>query len=306
MNTLTEILKIALRHTPPPASYPPVPSETAIPGVSIFRVDAPPAPIPGVYEPLYGLVLSGRKRVQLGQTVHELGPGDGFLVTVDQPVIGTILEAGPGSPYATFALKLDLTALAAIELDSEVAAFSTPDSGLGFRIDAASHRTMDACLRLAQLLDEPGDIRVLAPLVQRELLYRLMTGPLGAPLRAILRTEDPMNRVAGAVAWLRNNFRREFQANEVARAARMSVSTLNRRFRLVTSMSPLEFQKHLRLQEARRLLMTDAADVAAVGRAVGYSNSSQFSREYRRLFGEPPGRDAARLRSRSDDAAREF
>lgn len=269
--------------------------ETAIPRVSLLRVDAPPAPVPGVYEPLYGLVLSGRKRVQFGGSVLELRPGDGFLVTVAQPVIGTILEAGPDCPYLTLTLKLDLAALASIELATEPG--PAPDSGAGFRISPASPDTLDAVARLARMLDRPADIPVLAPLVERELLYRLMTGPLGAPLRAILRSDDPMHRIAGAVVWLREHFREEYRAEQLAKAARMSISTLNRHFRAVTSMSPLEYQKHLRLQDARSRLLADGSDVGAVGRAVGYSNPSQFSREYRRLFGTSPGRDAARLRS---------
>ncbi|MFN3243834.1 MAG: AraC family transcriptional regulator N-terminal domain-containing protein [Planctomycetota bacterium] len=287
--SLAQIADIARRHSEPGVQ------DTLVPRLRLFRADEPSVPTPNVYDPMYCLVVAGSKRGYLGGETVEYRTGDSLLVTVDLPVVGQILEAAPERPYLAMSLMLDRPTLAAVLLECEAAARGG-DERCGFRVGRASLDVVDAALRLVRLLDRPEDIAVLAPLIERELLYRLLTSPAGVALREIARGDSRVAQVTRAVTWLRDHHASEYNANELAQRAHMSVSSLNRHFRAMTGMSPLEFQKHVRLLEARRLLLVSATDVGGVGRAVGYGSVSQFSREYRRLFGEPPGRDAQQLR----------
>lgn len=293
LHALSEMSEIAARH----ATAAPHVQTLPVPRLGLFCADKPTVPTPTIYEPMLCLVISGRKRGFVGRETIEYNTGDALLVTVDLPIVGEVIEADPSAPYLSLVLELNRPTLASILLECEADVDGDRERMDGFRIGRASPEVLDAALRLLRLLDRPQDIPVLAPLTERELLYRLMTGPTGNALRQIARADSRMSQVTRAVSWLRQNYTHDYSANELAEIASMSVASLNRHFRSVTAMSPLEYQKRIRLQEARRLLYTSQADVAGVGYAVGYGSASQFTREYRRLFGESPGRDAERLRS---------
>ena len=268
-----------------------------VPRLSIFRADRPTTRTPGIYHPLFCLVVSGRKQVFFGEKTSEYGPGDCFLVTVNLPVVGTILKALPENPYLALCLDLQHTTLAKIAIRATVVSNTTQGSDQGFLAGTATTEVIDAAFRLAQLLDNVQHIDFLAPLYEQELLYRLYIGPWGQSLRAASQANSRLSQVGRAIAWLHEHYATNYTANELARIAGMSVSTMNRHFREITAMSPLEYQKCIRLQEARRLLASQVTDVSGTGYAVGYSSPSQFNREYSRLFGKPPGRHASRMRS---------
>ena len=269
---------------------------TAVPRLHLYRADEPSVPTANVYEPMLCVVVAGRKRVFVGDETVEYGTGDAFLIRVDLPVVGTIIDAQPDRPYLAVAIELHRPTLASIVLECESTPPPVDHDECGMRVFKSTPELLDVACRFVSLLDTPQDVPVLAPLVERELLYRLLTGPWGASARDIVRANSRVSQVSRAVAWLREHYAREYQASVLADVAGISVSSLNRHFRAVTAMSPLAYQKRMRLQEARRLLLTGKEDVSGVGYAVGYRSIPQFTREYRRLFGEPPGRDAERLR----------
>ena len=256
---------------------------TVVPSLNVFRADQSTARTPGIYEPLFCLVVSGHKEVFLGGRTYKFGSGDCFLITLNLPVIGTISRASPKNPYIALCFNLRPTSL----VESE----GTHDA---FQMGQTSAEITEAALRLARLLDHPEHIEVLAPLYERELLYRLYMGPWGPALRDVTQTHSRLSQIAKAIAWLHEHYAAEYSASVLAGIAGMSVSSMNRHFRQVTALSPLEYQKRIRLQEARRLLITRSTDVAGAGYVVGYSSATQFNREYRRLFGLPPGRDTGR------------
>lgn len=296
---LTEHAELCARHSRPIAGR----QLTAVPRLQVFRADQPSEPTPSVYEPMFCLVVQGKKRGFIRGEVAEYRAGDGLLVTVDLPIVGKVLEAKAGAPYLAMCVELHRPTLASVVLEAELGSLPQGASEPGLCVARAEPAVIDTALRLVRLLDSPADIPVLAPLVERELLYRLLTGPWGRTMLEISRADSRLSQVQRAVAWLRGNFAAAYDAEHVAHLAAMSVSSLNRHFRAVTGMSPLEYHKQIRLQEARRALLVGEDDVASVGHAVGYNSVSQFTREYRRVFGAPPGRDAERLRAgaRSND-----
>ncbi|WP_017316180.1 AraC family transcriptional regulator [Mastigocladopsis repens] len=293
MNTLPELAQILSRHSFASEQMEP----TLMPRLSIFRADRSTTRTPAIYHPLFCLVVSGRKQVFFGEKTSEYGPGDCFLVTVDLPVVGTVLEALPENPYLALCLDLHHPTLAEIAIRATVTPNVTQGSDRGLQVGTATTEVIDAAFRLAQLLDNTQHIDVLAPLYEQELLYRLYVGPWGRSLYAASQASSRLSQVGRAIAWLHEHYATDYTADELAKIAGMSVSTLNRHFREITAMSPLEYQKCIRLQEARRLLASQVTDVAGTGYAVGYSSPSQFNREYRRLFGESPGRYASQVRS---------
>lgn len=293
MSALDELRDVLLRHS----TAAPEPVETAVPGLFVFRADAPSAPTPRVYAPMHGIVASGRKSAALGDRLLEYAAGDGFVVSVDLPIVGTVAYASPEEPYLALAVRPDPAELQS--LAAEAPAPTTPESPTGsgesaFQVAPLGSAALEAALRLARLLDHPEDVPVLAPLRRRELLYRLLTGPTGAGLQ-LAAQGGSMAGIGRAVGWLRARFREDFDAERLARIASVSVPTLNRRFRALTGRSPLAYQKEVRLLEARRLLLLGELGVTAVADAVGYTSASQFHREYRRLFGAAPRADAQQL-----------
>ncbi len=269
---------------------------TAIPRLTLTRSEGVTEPTGALYYPLFCVVARGRKRVFLGDEVLHYDPSTYLIASLDLPVTGQVIEA----PYLGATLALDPGALAALLLELPPAAgggrATTALPPKAMAVNALGADLLEPLLRLLRLLDRPGDIAVLAPLVEREILYRLLLGPRGESLRQRALPASRLSQVSRAIQLLRSRYDQPVRVEELARAAGMSAPSLHRHFRAVTNLSPLQFQKHLRLQEARRRLLAGPGDAASVGFGVGYESASQFSREYRRLFGAPPGRDATRVR----------
>ncbi|MCO6058852.1 AraC family transcriptional regulator [Pseudomonas sp. MOB-449] len=268
---------------------------TAIPGLSLYRVTQPSEPLHCLYEPALGLVVQGRKKVLLGEETYYYGPSQFLVVSMDLPVIGQVIDASPEVPFLSLRLDLDPKEISALLMDLPAPAPS-PACPRCLSVSGLGESLQDAVLRLLRLLDSPEDIPVLAPLVRREILYRLLRGEQCAQLRQIASSGTQGHRIGRAVNWLRQNFHQPLQIDRLASEVNMSTSALHHHFKAMTAMSPLQFQKQLRLQEARRLMLVEALDAASAGGRVGYESPSQFSREYSRLFGAPPLRDIARLR----------
>lgn len=263
---------------------------TAIPGFAIYRRDHPTGPIFGLYEPSLTLLVQGRKRVTLGQEAFACGSSRYLLASVNVPVIGQVVEASPERPYLCFFLKLDLGAARQLLIDHDLPVQSRPSSGRGIATSSATFELFDAFSRLLAIADKPKDIPILGPLIQREIMYRLLTGEEGARFREIASSGSLSHRIAQAANWIRSNYARPLRIQALAASVKLGVSTLHHQFRAMTSMSPLQYQKQLRLQEARRLMLAENYDAGGAALEVGYESTTQFSREYSRLFGQPPMR----------------
>jgi len=269
---------------------------TAIPRLSFIRYSTPHQPMPARYPPCFCLITQGSKSIAFGddRLVYD---GSRFVVAaVDLPVTGVVLDATPEKPYLCVMLEIETGELASLLLDTDTPA-DADAAGRGLFLGEATVPFIDAVWRLMRLLDTPGDIRALAPLAEREVLYRLLQSNAGARLRDVVAGNGPARRIARSIKWLRSHYDGPLRVERLAEAAHMSPSSFHAHFKRVTAMSPLQYQKLLRLQEARRLLMTDAVDAATAGHRVGYESPSQFSREYRRAFGAPPAADSRQSRS---------
>ena len=266
---------------------------TPIRGLFLKRQTAPTELTHSAQSPCFGLVMQGRKRLTLGNEAHEYGVGDYLLVSHDLPVSSCVVDASEAEPHLGMGLIIDPRqlhdVLARFGNGFTQPAASVPERGLA--VARASDELLDAALRLARLLDRPQEIPVMAPLLEQEVLYRLLTGPYGARLRQIALAESPSNKVARAIAWLRENYTRPLRIEDLADNVGMSESSLHHNFKTVTAMTPMQYQKQLRLVEARRLMLVERLDVGSAGYAVGYQSPSQFSREYARLYGASPVRD---------------
>lgn len=265
---------------------------TSVPRLTIAMALEPTPPTPGIFEPMLCLVLQGAKEVTIGDRMLRYDPACCFIASLDLPASGRIVQASRDKPYMSVALALDRKGLA--ELLPDVPAHTGAD-GAGFAVSPVTPALVDAWWRFLQLLDAPHDIPVLAPLIEREIHYRLLAGPQGNVLRQIVSADARLGQVHQAITWIRTHYDEPMRIDRLAKLAGMSAASLHRHFKAVTAMSPLQYQKRLRLQHARRLLIT-SEDAARAGYAVGYESASQFSREYARLFGVPPARDALRLR----------
>lgn len=276
----------------------------AVPDLMLVRLDRPEEMVCGVYQPCVALVVQGRKRVCIGDQTLHYDPQRYFVTSLDLPGLATILDASPQAPFLSMALRLDLRLVASMVLEGVASPAPTADGerhamSTG-RLDAP---LLDAFGRLLALVDEPAHAPVLAPLVQREITYRLLTGEAGWRLRQIAAVDSQGHQVSRAIELLKRRFTEALRIDDLARAAHMSVSSLHHHFKALTGMSPLQFQKQLRLAEARRLMLGERLDAATAAYRVGYESPSQFSREYSRHFGAPPVRDIARLRDRADAGA---
>ncbi|MBB4858697.1 AraC-like DNA-binding protein [Novosphingobium chloroacetimidivorans] len=265
---------------------------TSLPGLSLFRADAPSAPLPAVYEASVCLIAQGAKRVALGDQVILYDAAHHLVVSLDLPLVGHVVQASQDAPYLCCKIDFDLSVLSDLVLaaGNEVAIASAP-------VLAAYPKDpelIDAACRLVGLLDLPGDAAVLAPLVEREILYRLLQGPCGPMMRRMAAADGHLARVARAAAHIRERLDRPLRVAEIAEVAGMSQSSFHHHFKAMTRLTPLEYQKQLRLQEARRLMLGEGVGASAAAFAVGYESPSQFSREYRRLFGSPPSIDIRR------------
>lgn len=267
---------------------------TPIPRLGLMRSEAPTAFGPAFYEPAVCFAVQGRKQISVARRDYAYDSEHYLVVALDLPVMARISEASPAEPYLVIRLTLDPALLASLMLDMPGAAGGrSPGLGIG-RMEP---ELLDAVLRLVRLIDRPAEAMALAPLVEREILWRLLLGPQGPMLRQIALADSRLARVGRAIGWIRANFDQPLRIADLAGRAAMSAATLHRHFRAVTAMSPLQYQKHLRLHEARRRLLVAGDAAQTVGFGVGYESASQFSREYARLFGTPPARDGARLRA---------
>ena len=287
--SLDEIRRLITTHARPDL-------RTSIDGLLLSRVETQ-EPDHSLTDPLLVVMAQGGKRLLLGDEIFEYRAGQLLVVTTDLPVSGHFLDAGPRTPALGMGLVLRPAVIAELLLEAPAPRPSRASTGPAMATGDAGPDLLDAVARLLRLLDHPADARVLAPLVEREILWRLLTGPQGATVRQIGLADSSTSQVGRVTRWIRDNYAEPARIEDLARMAGMSPAAFHRHFRAVTRMSPLQFQKRIRLQEARSLLVARPDDVAGVGHLVGYDSPSQFSREYRRLFGAPPGRDATRLRA---------
>jgi AraC-like DNA-binding protein len=272
-------------------------TRTALPGVSVVCSRATTEPLCGIAEPTLAVVAQGVKDTALNGRTFTYGPGQFLVVSVDLPVIGHVTQGSAEDPFLAFVLELRPERIAALLLETApaVAAGTEVVDALPTGI-AASPALLDAITRLLGLLDAPDDASALAAGVEREILWRLITGPQGGIVRQIGLADSQLAHLARAIRWIRGHYNERLRVDQLAALATMSVSSFHRHFRAVTSMTPIQFQKEIRLHEARARLLAEPGDVTGVGFAVGYDSPSQFSREYRRMFGVPPSRDARALR----------
>jgi AraC-like DNA-binding protein len=263
---------------------------TQIPGLSLYRRSAPTACTSATYEPSLVVFLQGQKRINLGTTTYLCGESNFLLTSVDLPVVSQVINATPDAPILGLFLRLDMSLIRQIMSQEEVP-FEISSQTRGMAVGVTSIELLDACSRLVDLLEAPQDIPFLAGLIQREIIYRLLRSPQGRHLRAIATLGEQSHRTAKAVAWLRTNYAKPLRVEELANIAQMGVSTLHHHFRSLTAMSPLQYQKQLRLHVARERMLSEGLDAASAAFEVGYESASQFNREYSRFFGQPPMRD---------------
>ena len=269
--------------------------QTAIPGLTLTRLEQPNEPASYMHDPSICLIAQGTKRILLGEDAYVYDAHHYLITSVGLPVVAQVLEASSGTPYLGIKLSLDQRELAQLMVDSELPMARPRQAERGMAVSEVSLPLLSAFSRLIGLLDTPEDIPILAPLIQREIPYRLLRGEQGPRLRQIAAAGSHSHQIARAIDWLKENFTQALRVEELASHASMSTSTFHHHFRTVTAMSPLQFQKWLRLHEARRLMLTERLDATSAAMQVGYESPSQFSREYSRLFGAPPLRDIKSL-----------
>jgi AraC-like DNA-binding protein len=270
--------------------------QSVLPSLALTRGSVPTVCMPTVYQPCLAVVVQGRKRAVLNDEVFHYDALNYLVVSVTLPAMGQVLEATPEHPYLSLRLNLDLEEIARLVLELGDRGPSPAGADRGLFVARLDEPLLDAVLRMVKLLDTPEDVDVLAPVVQREIYYRVLRGDLGSRLADLAQSEGGKHRIVRAIEWLKQHYAAPLRIEELADAVHMSASALHHRFKAVTAMSPLQYQKHLRLHEARRLMFADGIESATAGHRVGYESASQFSREYRRLFGAPPRSEIARLR----------
>ncbi|MEV7344147.1 AraC family transcriptional regulator [Streptomyces sp. NPDC093544] len=296
--SLGELRDLLERHVRPDLT-------TAIDEVRICKADHAVPPESAMSGTVLAVIAQGRKRLALGDRVYEYGAGQYLITSVDLPVTGHFVDAAPGRPTLGFGMTLEPAAIAELLLlaGSEDLPRSPGTVRPGIAVSDAPDELLDAIVRLLRLLDRPRDRKALVPLVKREILWRLMTGEQGDAVRQLGLADSSLSHIRRAVQWIRENYTQPFRVEEVAQLSGMSVSAFHRNFQAVTAMTPIQFQKHIRLQSARLLLANHPNDITGVGHRVGYDSPAQFSREYRRQFGAPPSIDALRMRGRAGPAA---
>ncbi len=270
---------------------------TDVPGLTLYRNTAPTAPNPCTYEPSLLLIPQGRKCVDLGKQSYLFGESTFLLTSIELPIVSRVSVASMEKPYLAFFLKLDMGIVRDVLHTEEVRVLPPPVGPRGMVLGEVTLELLSPCVRMIQLLDTPQDVPFFGKLLQREIIYRLLQGPQGDRLRSVATMADQSFRTAKAVTWLRENFEKSLNVDELASMAGMSRSTLHHHFRGLTAMSPLQFQKQLRLHTARQKMLTQELDAASAAFEVGYESPSQFNREYKRVFGKPPMRDVQALRA---------
>lgn len=286
-----EMAALIARHAPFDGEF-----STAIGDLHLSRKSAPSQPMYTAQWPCFALVAQGAKSLTLATDRFEYGVGDFLVVSLDLPVVSRVTKASPGEPNLGLGMAIDPERLAGVLARVEVARHTPPaEEALGVAVNRASPLLLDATLRLLRLLDRPEDIPAMAPLVEEEILYRLLAGPCGPRLLHIARADTPSSNVKKATIWLREHFAEPLRIETLAGRVGMSVSSLHHHFKAVTALSPLQYQKQLRLNEARRLMLVERLDVGTASYRVGYQSPSQFSREYARMYGQSPRRDVQAL-----------
>jgi AraC-like DNA-binding protein len=271
--------------------------DTGLPGVRMIKVANTTEPVPSTADPMLAFSMQGAKRIMVGGNVYEQTPGTFIVFAVDLPITSHYTQASYTEPYLGFGLDLRPASIAEVLLGASThlpRVQAPPPPGL--TTGSATAEMLDAIARLLTLMERPNDAPVLAPLLEREILWRVLSGPAGPVVRQIGLKDSSLTHIGRAIQHLRSHAFEPVQVEELAKVSAMGVSSFHKQFKTVTSMSPIQYQKHLRLQEARLRLFRDPSDVAGVGRSVGYTSASQFSREYRRAFGVPPRTDALRMR----------
>lgn len=266
-------------------------------GIRLNHFSGPTEPLPRVWEPSLGVVAQGSKELYLGEELYRYDPYHYCLGTVELPVVSHVVEASPERPYLSLSLKLDPTLVGSVMLDTGYTAPRSQAEAKAINVSLVDANLLDAVVRLLRVLDSPTEVPFLAPMIMREIVYRLLLGNQGDRLRHIAILSGYTSPIATAIEQLRTNFDESLRVDDMAQELGMSVSGFHHNFKAVTGFSPLQFQKRFRLQEARRLMLNEQLDAASAGYQVGYDNASQFSREYKRLFGLPPMRDVERLRA---------
>ena len=269
---------------------------TAIPGLSLWRRIEPTQPASGMYELSICLIAQGAKRVLLGDDTYVYDAHHFLITSVDLPTVWQIIEASREKPCLGLMLKLDQREISQLMVDSHLPLPRAQQSSRGMATGEVTLPLLTAFQRLIDLLAEPKDIPILAPIIQREISYRLLVSDQGVRLRQMASAGSQSHQIARAIDWLKGNFTQPLRIDDLATQVNMSTSTFHHHFRALTAMSPLQYQKRLRLDEARRLMLTERLDATAAAFQVGYESPSQFSREYNRLFGAPPLRDITSLR----------
>lgn len=269
-------------------------TETGIPRVAMVQGEIPEHLLAAVYEPMINLILQGSKSMTIGDRTLRYDPATYFVMSIELPAVGQVHPASSGEPYLAVSLTLDPTVLATLlaDLPKPIGHY---DKEAGFSVAAVTPDLMDAWVRLLRLMGRPEDIAALAPAYEREILYRVLQGPHGWMLRDIAAPDSAMARVSLAIQYIRRDFAKSIRVETLAQQAAMSVSAFHRHFKAVTALSPLQYQKRVRLLQARTLLVANAKSVTRAAFEVGYESATQFSRDYARVFGLPPSRDAARI-----------
>ncbi|MGB0064320.1 MAG: AraC family transcriptional regulator [Terracidiphilus sp.] len=265
--------------------------ESEVPGLSLYRQSTPTPCSSATYEPRLVVFVQGKKRINLGATSYLCDASSFLISAIDLPVVSQVVEATREKPMLGLLLRLDMPTVRRILSEEE---FPSPEESAdtrGMAVGVTTLELLSACSRLIDLLDAPQDIAFLSSLIQREIVYRLLRSPQGKHLRSIATLGEQSHRTAKAVSWLRINYAKPLRVEELATMAQMGVSTLHHHFRSLTAMSPIQYQKQLRLHVARERMLNDGLDAASAAFEVGYESASQFNREYSRFFGQPPMRD---------------
>jgi AraC-like DNA-binding protein len=271
-------------------------AKEVLPGFFLARLSKP-AEARSVFQPAFCFVVQGSKQVFLGEEIFRYDPGNYLIYTVDLPMTFKVEEASKDTPYLGFRLNLDPTLVASVMMEAGIETKKSDLRVKAIGVSSVDVDLVDAVVRLIRLLDTPDKRRVLAPLVIKEIVYRLITSGQGARLSHMLASTGDTRRISKAIGHLREHYEEPLKVENMARALGMSASGFHHHFKSVTAMSPLQFQKQMRLQEARRLMLGEDLDAASAGFRVGYEDPAYFSRDYKKMFGAPPQRDIANLRS---------